>query len=81
MGKKSVTFSFDDGNLQDVPFVELLNKYGMKCTFNLNSDKRPEVQKEDFLQRFYPSVIENLEKLHQQNVSNKEFAFVLMSIS
>ena len=37
MGKKSVTFSFDDGNLQDVPFVELLNKYGMKCTFNLNS--------------------------------------------
>ena len=37
MGKKSVTFSFDDGNLQDVPFVELLNKYGMQCTFNLNS--------------------------------------------
>ena len=37
MAKKSVTFSFDDGVKQDAPFVELLNKYGMKCTFNLNS--------------------------------------------
>lgn len=37
MAKKSVTFSFDDGVKQDAPFVELLNKYGLKCTFNLNT--------------------------------------------
>lgn len=37
MAKKSVTFSFDDGVRQDVRFVELLNKYGLKCTFNLNT--------------------------------------------
>jgi peptidoglycan/xylan/chitin deacetylase (PgdA/CDA1 family) len=37
MAKKSVTFSFDDGVREDVPFVELLNKYGLKGTFNLNS--------------------------------------------
>ncbi len=37
MGKKSVTFSFDDGVKQDRPLVELFNKYGMKCTFNLNT--------------------------------------------
>ena len=34
---KAVTFSFDDGVTQDIPLIELLNKYGLKCTFNLNS--------------------------------------------
>ena len=37
MAKKSVTFSFDDGVREDIPFIELLNKYGLKGTFNLNS--------------------------------------------
>lgn len=36
--KKALTFSFDDGVTQDVRLIELFNKYGMKCTFNLNSD-------------------------------------------
>ena len=34
---KSVTFSFDDGVLQDKRLVDILNKYNLKCTFNLNS--------------------------------------------
>lgn len=34
---KAVTFSFDDGNLDDKPLVEIMNKYGIKGTFNLNS--------------------------------------------
>jgi peptidoglycan/xylan/chitin deacetylase (PgdA/CDA1 family) len=34
---KAVTFSYDDGVSQDIRFVEMLNKYGLKCTFNLNS--------------------------------------------
>ena len=34
---KFVTFSFDDGVTQDVRFIEMLNKYGLLCTFNLNS--------------------------------------------
>lgn len=37
--KKALTFSFDDGTVFDKHLVELLNKYGMKCTFNLNSGK------------------------------------------
>ena len=36
---KAVTFSFDDGVTQDIRMVELLNKYGLKATFNLNSGK------------------------------------------
>lgn len=34
---KAVTFSYDDGIEQDRRLVELLNYYGMKCTFNLNT--------------------------------------------
>ncbi len=34
---KGVTFSYDDGCVSDIRFVELLNKYNLKCTFNLNS--------------------------------------------
>ena len=34
---KAVTFSYDDGIRQDIRFSEILNKYGLKCTFNLNS--------------------------------------------
>lgn len=36
--KKILTLSFDDGVMQDIRFIELLDKYGIKCTFNLNSD-------------------------------------------
>lgn len=35
--RKSVTFSYDDGVVQDIRLIELLNRYGLKCTFNLNS--------------------------------------------
>ena len=36
--KKAVTFSYDDGITQDIRLIELLNKYDLKCTFNLNSE-------------------------------------------
>ena len=35
--KKILTLSFDDGITQDERFIEILNKYGIKCTFNMNS--------------------------------------------
>ena len=34
---KAVTFSFDDGVVQDRRVIEIFNKYGLKGTFNLNS--------------------------------------------
>ena len=34
---KYFTLSFDDGTVQDIRFVEMINKYGLKCTFNINS--------------------------------------------
>ena len=36
--KKAITFSYDDGITQDIRLIELLNKYNLKCTFNLNSE-------------------------------------------
>jgi peptidoglycan/xylan/chitin deacetylase (PgdA/CDA1 family) len=34
---KALTFSYDDGVMQDQRLIEILNKYGLKATFNLNS--------------------------------------------
>ena len=34
---KAFNITYDDGVLQDIRFVELLNKYNIKGTFNLNS--------------------------------------------
>lgn len=35
--KKAVTFSYDDGVTQDRRLVKLLDTYGLKATFNINS--------------------------------------------
>lgn len=35
--KKALTLSYDDGVEQDIRLMEILDKYGLKCTFNLNS--------------------------------------------
>lgn len=42
--KKAFNITYDDGVLQDERFVELLNQYGIKGTFNLNS----QLMKEQF---------------------------------
>ena len=36
---KALTLSYDDGCRQDVRFAKLITKYGLKCTFNLNSQE------------------------------------------
>ena len=36
---KALTFSYDDGVLQDKRLVEILNKYNLKGTFNINSER------------------------------------------
>ncbi len=36
---KALTLSYDDGCNQDLRFVQLITKYGLKCTFNLNGQK------------------------------------------
>ena len=50
-GKRScVTFSYDDGKINDIRLSELFVKYGLKATFNLNSnnlDKPTYITKED----------------------------------
>lgn len=36
--KKAITFSYDDGVVQDIKMVDLMAKYGIKATFNINSE-------------------------------------------
>ncbi len=35
---KALTFSYDDGVVQDIRLIKLFNKYNLKATFNLNSE-------------------------------------------
>ena len=35
---KVLTLSYDDGTIADKRLVEIINRYGLKCTFNINSD-------------------------------------------
>lgn len=35
---KAFTMSYDDDTRHDITFTEILNKYGLKCTFNLNGN-------------------------------------------
>ena len=40
---KVLTLSYDDGVVQDIRMVEILDKHGLKCTFNINTGcYRPE---------------------------------------
>ena len=38
---KALTFSYDDGVRQDIRLMDILDRYGMKATFNLNSGLYP----------------------------------------
>ena len=35
---KAITFSYDDGVTQDVRLIEIFDRYGLKATFNINSE-------------------------------------------
>ena len=39
---KAVTLSYDDGPIFDLPMLDILDRYGIKCTFNLNSIRMTE---------------------------------------
>lgn len=39
---KALTLSYDDGTTEDIRFVEILNRHGLKCTFNINSGQYSE---------------------------------------
>jgi len=45
---KAVTFSFDDGAVEDMWLVDLLKSHGMKATFNMNTGWIPDSEDFDF---------------------------------
>ena len=68
--KKAFNVTYDDGVLQDVRFVELLNQYGLKGTFNLNSA----LMENEFewihetgcvVKRLHPNVVKDLYAGHE----------------
>lgn len=68
---KAVTFSYDDAVTQDIRFINLLDKYGLKCTFNLNSELlgKPHMLKRDGMPishyKIHPSDIKTVYANHE----------------
>ncbi len=62
--KKYFTLSYDDGVQQDRRFLEILNRYGLKCTFNLNSGLMPDSPDPDH-RRVALSEVKELYKGHE----------------
>lgn len=68
---KAVSFSFDDGVSQDRRLVEILNKYGLKATFNLcsawlgNPEKRDETGKRITNGKVFPGEVRSLYAGHE----------------
>lgn len=61
--KKYFTLSYDDGSYADRKLVPIINAYGLKCTFNLNSGKMSEDDRNDW--RIATSEINDLYKGHE----------------
>lgn len=68
--RKAFNITYDDGVLQDVRFVEMMNRYGLKGTFNLNS----RLMEEEFawvhpngmeVRRLSPAAVRNLYDGHE----------------
>lgn len=68
---KAVSFSFDDGVSQDRRLVEILNKYGLKATFNLcsawlgNPEKRDETGRRITNGKVFPGEVRSLYAGHE----------------
>ncbi len=63
---RAVTLSYDDGTENDIKLVEIFNKYGMKCTFNL--DGRDIEKRKDFYKNNAKEVYEGHEiAVHGKN--------------
>jgi Predicted xylanase/chitin deacetylase len=61
--KKAVTFSYDDGITQDRRLVEIFNRYGMKCTFNLNTGIQS-------AESFFQIEKVHIERMEQEGLAN-----------
>ena len=75
--RKAVTFSFDDGCMQDVRLIELFDKYGLKCTFNLNSalaglDNRVPLNKINNVYKNHEIAVHTLTHPYLNTLSNDE---------
>lgn len=72
---KALTFSYDDGEKQDIRLCQLFNKYGLKSTFNLNSGLMEENPK-DTSSKVALSQIPKVYKGHEVAVHTSHHPFL-----
>ncbi len=62
---KVLTLSYDDGKVPDKRLVSIINEYGLKCTFNINSGMENNSYKNAYDERIPLSEVKELYKGHE----------------
>ena len=75
---KAVTLSYDDGILEDIHMSDIISKYGIKCTFNMNGENLREnhlsaqQMKEFIIDRGHEVAIHGMQHLAMGSVRSVE---------
>ncbi len=79
---KAVTLSYDDGQRYDRKMVEIMDKYGIKGTFNLNSytdEKHIQPEEYNTLYKNHEIAIHGREHVSGSRISDDVFAYDIIS--
>ena len=80
---KAVTLSYDDGTIHDRKMVEVLNRYGLKCTFNLNSGfigRAGRIREDEMLELYagHEIAVHTLNHPHLDNLTLGQVAYQVL---
>lgn len=70
LNDKIVTLSFDDNKINDMRFADTLDKYGIKCTFNVNSVS---IGREGHIDKIFLRELANRHEIASHTVSHTQF--------
>jgi peptidoglycan/xylan/chitin deacetylase (PgdA/CDA1 family) len=68
--KKIVSLSFDDNKIHDIRFSEVLDKFGVKCTFNVNSIS---IGRDAHIDKVFLRELSNRHEIAGHTVSHTQF--------
>ena len=68
---KALTFSYDDGVLQDERLIEIFNKYGLKGTFNIKKIELVETIEGKVVNRYQVDITSEGQRKYAEELANK----------
>ena len=83
---KAITLSYEDGRNFDRQMIEILDRYGVRCTFNLNSavlykgsDRYVTIEEMPTLYKNHEVAVHTLSHPHMHTLSSGQIAYQLIT--